>query len=140
MPQAEVNIQGDCDMLQGQSITTQNNSITNKKEELISITSMEQIQVKTSSIEPPPSQNVDIKPKVIEIKSLKDINIDLDTIQPSKEPPRIVLDEPQGMKIMLLFAKDHPRPDVTVIVISTVNQGPDTITNYQLEASVSKVS
>jgi ADP-ribosylation factor-binding protein GGA len=74
----------------------------------------------------------------VEIKALADIFIDLDNIQPSDLEPRIVLDEPGGIKIMLNFAKDHPSPDVNVIVITTINQGRESIKEFQFEASVRK--
>jgi Adaptin C-terminal domain len=72
-------------------------------------------------------------------KSLADIEIDLDSIEPSNLPPRVILEEPKGLKIVLNFAKDRPRPDVTVIVVSTTNEGPESISNYQFEVAVSKV-
>ncbi|XP_035903412.1 ADP-ribosylation factor-binding protein GGA1 isoform X2 [Anopheles stephensi] len=73
-----------------------------------------------------------------ELKALADIVIDLDSIQPSREPSRTVLDDKEGLQITLNFAADHPRPDVTVIVISTINQGRTTIPSFQFDASVRK--
>lgn len=83
----------------------------------------------------PSSQNL-VAPK--DVKSLAEITIDLDTIMPSNESPRTVMDEPEGLKIMLNFAKDRPRSDVAVIVISTINQGKQGITDFQFDASVKK--
>lgn len=71
-------------------------------------------------------------------KSLAEIHIDLDCIQPSNEPPRVILDEDKGLKIMLNFAKDRPRDDVLVAVISTINYGSQAVKNFQFEASISK--
>ncbi|XP_052872800.1 ADP-ribosylation factor-binding protein GGA1 [Anopheles cruzii] len=76
--------------------------------------------------------------KPLEIKALADIVIDLDSIQPSKEPSRTVLDDKEGLQITLNFGADHPRPDVTVIVISTINQGRIAIPSFQFDASVRK--
>ncbi|XP_001859412.2 ADP-ribosylation factor-binding protein GGA1 isoform X3 [Culex quinquefasciatus] len=73
-----------------------------------------------------------------EFKSLAEIVIDLDNIQPSQEPSRTVLDDKAGLQITLNFAADHPRPDVTVIVISTINQGRDPIPSFHFDASVRK--
>uniref|UniRef100_A0A182T855 GAE domain-containing protein n=1 Tax=Anopheles maculatus TaxID=74869 RepID=A0A182T855_9DIPT len=73
-----------------------------------------------------------------ELKALADIVIDLDSIQPSREPSRTVLDDKEGLQITLNFAADHPRPDVTVIVISTINQGRTSIPSFQFDASVRK--
>ncbi|XP_058128980.1 ADP-ribosylation factor-binding protein GGA3 [Anopheles ziemanni] len=73
-----------------------------------------------------------------EFKALADIVIDLDSILPSREPSRTVLDDKDGLQITLNFAADHPRPDVTVIVISTINQGRTEIPSFQFDASVRK--
>uniref|UniRef100_A0A182Q9J4 GAT domain-containing protein n=1 Tax=Anopheles farauti TaxID=69004 RepID=A0A182Q9J4_9DIPT len=73
-----------------------------------------------------------------ELKALADIVVDLDGIQPSREPSRTVLDDKEGLQITLNFAADHPRPDVTVIVISTINQGRTSIPSFQFDASVRK--
>lgn len=73
-----------------------------------------------------------------DFKSLAEIHIDLDSIQPSTEPPLTILDEDKGLKIMLNFAKDRPRDDVLVAVISTINYGSQPVNNFQFEASVSK--
>ncbi|XP_049539790.1 ADP-ribosylation factor-binding protein GGA1 [Anopheles darlingi] len=82
-----------------------------------------------------PQQQQPAKP---ELKALADIVIDLDAITPSKEPSRTVLDDKEGLQITLNFAADHPRPDVTVIVISTINQGRTGIPSFQFDASVRK--
>ncbi|XP_065074324.1 ADP-ribosylation factor-binding protein GGA2 [Ochlerotatus camptorhynchus] len=73
-----------------------------------------------------------------EFKSLAEIVIDLDNIQPSREPSRTVLNDKDGLQITLNFASDHPRPDVTVIVISTINQGRIEIPSFHFDASVRK--
>lgn len=73
-----------------------------------------------------------------EIKSLAEIVIDLDNIQPSRESSRTVWDDKEGLQITLNFAADHPRPDVTVIVISTINQGREPIPSFHFDASVRK--
>uniref|UniRef100_A0A182P025 VHS domain-containing protein n=1 Tax=Anopheles epiroticus TaxID=199890 RepID=A0A182P025_9DIPT len=84
---------------------------------------------------PTPTETPASKP---EFKALADIVIDLDSIQPSREPSRTVLDDKEGLQITLNFAADHPRPDVTVIVISTINQGRTAIPSFQFDASVRK--
>uniref|UniRef100_A0A8D8FT57 ADP-ribosylation factor-binding protein GGA1 n=1 Tax=Culex pipiens TaxID=7175 RepID=A0A8D8FT57_CULPI len=86
---------------------------------------------------PEPSFPTPSAPKP-EFKSLAEIVIDLDNIQPSQEPSRTVLDDKAGLQITLNFAADHPRPDVTVIVISTINQGRDPIPSFHFDASVRK--
>lgn len=74
------------------------------------------------------------------VKRLADIVIDLNTIRPHDiHAPRCILDDKSGLKIILNFAKDKPRSDVAVLVITTTNQSHLPITNYQFEASVPKV-
>lgn len=73
-------------------------------------------------------------------KPLSEIFIDLNSIRPHDEyQPRCILDESSGLKIMLNFTKDHPRPDVVVLVITTTNHNSSPLFNYQFEASVTKV-
>lgn len=71
--------------------------------------------------------------------ALKDINLDINEIQPSEiETPRIIIDEKRGLKIVVNFTKDRPAKDVQVLVITVINQGPVAISNFQFDASVSK--
>lgn len=93
------------------------------------------VPIPTAPAEPVPLDAPKSKP---EFKSLAEIVIDLDNIQPSREPSRTVLNEKDGLQITLNFASDHPRPDVTVIVISTINQGREEIPSFHFDASVRK--
>nr|XP_040236486.2 ADP-ribosylation factor-binding protein GGA1 isoform X1 [Anopheles coluzzii] len=88
--------------------------------------------------QPAPTATETVPSSKPELKALADIVIDLDCIQPSREPSRTVLDDKEGLQITLNFAADHPRPDVTVIVISTINQGRTSIPSFQFDASVRK--
>lgn len=74
-------------------------------------------------------------------KRLADVAIDLNTIRPHDiHGPRCILNDKLGLKIILNFAKDKPRADVAVLVITTTNQSHLPVKNYQFEASVSKVT
>jgi ADP-ribosylation factor-binding protein GGA len=71
--------------------------------------------------------------------ALKDIKIVIDDIEPSdNEAPRTIVDEKKGLKILVNFTKNRPTKDVSVIVITVVNQGSMAIENFQFDASVSK--
>lgn len=73
-------------------------------------------------------------------KPLSEINVDINTIMPHESlTPRILLDEKNGLRITLNFSRDRPRDDVTVLVITTTNHSSQSITNYQFDASVSRV-
>lgn len=70
---------------------------------------------------------------------LKDIRVDINDIEPSDtEPPRIIVDEKKGLKILVNFTNDKPAKDVMVLVITVINQGSMAISNFQFDASVSK--
>lgn len=84
------------------------------------------------------SEEIEIVSQPEPVKPLAEIDLKLDEIQPSSLPPRVVLDEPQGLKISLNFVRDRPRDDCLVVVISTINQGPTPIKNFQFDASVPK--
>lgn len=73
-------------------------------------------------------------------KPLAEIVIDLNEIRPHDDHvPRCIMDEKCGLKIVLNFIKDKPRPDVAVLVITTTNHSKLPIGNFQFEASVQKV-
>lgn len=74
-------------------------------------------------------------------KPLSEINVDINSILPHETlTPRILLDEKNGLKITLNFSRDRPRNDVDVLVITTTNHSSQSITNYQFDASVSRVN
>lgn len=87
-----------------------------------------------------PVEVAKVTEETIEIKlALKDIKVDINEILPSEtEAPRIILDEKQGLKIVVNFTKGCPAKDVMVLVITVINQGPSAISNFQFDASVSK--
>lgn len=91
----------------------------------------------------PPAEleKVDLTSQVDQKIALKDINLDINEIEPSDtEPPRTIVDEKKGLKIVVNFTKDKPSKDVSVLVISVINQGPFAINNFQFDAVVAKPS
>ncbi|KAF7989165.1 hypothetical protein HCN44_007475 [Aphidius gifuensis] len=73
----------------------------------------------------------------VEIKPLTDINITIDDIKPSKIPPMTVIDN-NGITVILHFTESLPRPDVTVIVITTMSKNSESLSNYLFQAVVTK--
>lgn len=71
---------------------------------------------------------------------LSKLLIDVNTIQPGDEPPKTIHNDPAGLKIVLHFARDKPRDDVNLIVVNTTNQGSKSISKYNFDAIVSKVT
>ncbi|XP_051161498.1 ADP-ribosylation factor-binding protein GGA3 [Leptopilina boulardi] len=75
----------------------------------------------------------------IEIKSLADISVSLENITPGTIPPLTVIDEKNGITVVLHFAKDSPRPaDVSVIVVTTMSKNSKPLSNYLFQAVVPK--
>lgn len=89
-----------------------------------------------------PSIDLIVKPitadRGAELRPLSEMSIDIEAIRPGAEPPKTIMDEQEGLKIVLHFAKDRPRDDVSVIVITTTNQNSQPISNYIFDVSISK--
>lgn len=75
----------------------------------------------------------------VEIKPLGDISVSLENIKPGSIPPLTVIDEKNGITVVLHFAKDSPRPaDVSVIVVTTMSKNSKPLSNYLFQAVVPK--
>lgn len=70
---------------------------------------------------------------------LSDIFVTLESIKPSSVAPLTVVDEENGISVTLHFAKDKPREDVNVIVITTVSKNEQPMSSYFFQAVVPKV-
>lgn len=55
-------------------------------------------------------------------------------------PPLTVIEEKNGITVVLHFAQDSPRSDVSVVVITTMSKNTKLLSNYQFQAVVPKVS
>lgn len=78
--------------------------------------------------------------KTSDVKSLADINVTLQSVQPSKVHPMTAFEEEGGLTVVLHFCKDKPRPDANVIVVSTTSKSSSPIEDYKFQAVVPKVS
>ncbi|KAK6170404.1 hypothetical protein SNE40_018808 [Patella caerulea] len=76
--------------------------------------------------------------KTVEIQPLTDIFVPLESIKPGEHQPVTVLDK-NNLKILIHIGKDRPRPDVSVMVISTLSTSSNPIRNYVFQAAVPKV-
>nr|CAD7614224.1 unnamed protein product [Timema genevievae] len=76
--------------------------------------------------------------KKLEVKPLADIFVHLESIKPGNIPPLTVLDEKNGISVVLHFAKERPRQDVSVIVVTTLSKNTSPLTNYLFQAVVPK--
>ncbi|XP_069694970.1 ADP-ribosylation factor-binding protein GGA1 isoform X2 [Periplaneta americana] len=84
------------------------------------------------------SSTVNSPARRVEVKPLTDISVPLETIKPGSIPPLTVLDEKNGITVILNFGKDGPRPDVSVIVVTTISKNSSAISNYLFQAVVPK--
>lgn len=69
----------------------------------------------TATVEP---QRVPEEPPVDCKSLLADLSVSLTEILPSRVPPVVVLDQPEGLHVSLHVAQNCPRPGVRVVVIS----------------------
>lgn len=51
----------------------------------------------------------------------------------------MVIEEKNGISVVLHFARDSPRPDVYVIVVTTMSKNSNALSNYLFQAVVPKV-
>ncbi|EFN66528.1 ADP-ribosylation factor-binding protein GGA1 [Camponotus floridanus] len=72
------------------------------------------------------------------IKPLTDIIVNLEDIKPGINPPLTVIEERNGISVVLHFAQDSPRPDVSVVVITTMSKNAKPLNNYLFQAVVPK--
>ncbi|KAG8191165.1 hypothetical protein JTE90_016677 [Oedothorax gibbosus] len=71
------------------------------------------------------------------ILSLKDVFVPLETVQPGSLPP-LNLHEKSGLNVVIHFGKDSPRPDITVMVVSTMSKNSSPVKNVSFQAAVPK--
>lgn len=76
--------------------------------------------------------------KTVEVKPLTDIFVPLETIQPSTTPPVNAYDK-NGLKVMITVAKDRPRDDVLVMVISVLSTNTSPVKAFVFQAAVPKI-
>lgn len=76
----------------------------------------------------------------VDIKPLNELSVKLESIKPSSIPPLTVLEEKNGVSVTLHFAKDRPRDDVQVFVVTTISKNASPFTNYLFQGVVPKVS
>ena len=70
---------------------------------------------------------------------LSDLYVELKSIKPSNIPPIAVISDDNGINITLQFAKDKPKEDVTVIVVTISNKSETALKNILFRGIVPKV-
>ncbi|XP_060083664.1 ADP-ribosylation factor-binding protein GGA1-like isoform X2 [Ylistrum balloti] len=73
-----------------------------------------------------------------EILSLADVFVPLEKIQPSAMAPVNAYDR-NGLKMVIHCAKDRPREDVSVMVVSVISTNTNPVKNFSFQAAVPKV-
>lgn len=82
------------------------------------------------------SDSPTILPK--ELISLSDVFVPLDTVEPGTLPSLNAYDK-EGLKIIFHFAKNKPRPDVLVMVVSVMSTNLFPVKSFLFQAAVPKV-
>ncbi|XP_053392440.1 ADP-ribosylation factor-binding protein GGA1-like isoform X2 [Mercenaria mercenaria] len=77
-------------------------------------------------------------PKTTEVKPLTDVFVALESIQPGSAPPVSAYDK-NGLKVLIHVAKDRPREDVIVMVISVLSTNTSPVKAFIFQAAVPKV-
>nr|XP_022319091.1 ADP-ribosylation factor-binding protein GGA1-like isoform X3 [Crassostrea virginica] len=70
--------------------------------------------------------------------SLSDVFVPLESIQPDGTAPLNAYDK-NGLKIVIHVAKNKPRENVTVMVVSTISTNTNPVKNFVFQAAVPKV-
>ncbi|XP_055682106.1 ADP-ribosylation factor-binding protein GGA1 [Lutzomyia longipalpis] len=69
--------------------------------------------------------------------ALDGITVDIDKLVPDeKKEPRVVLDQPKGLRVLLNFTHTHPKPNVAVIVATIANQSTENISDIHFGATI----
>lgn len=77
----------------------------------------------------------DQEPQVL---PLGDIKVTLETVKPSSIPPFTAIDEKNGVSVAIFLAKDRPRADVSVFVVSTSSKNQFPLQNFLFQPVVPK--
>ncbi|XP_060578279.1 ADP-ribosylation factor-binding protein GGA1-like isoform X2 [Ruditapes philippinarum] len=77
-------------------------------------------------------------PKSSEVRPLTDVFVPLETIQPGTAPPVNAYDK-NGLKALIMVAKDRPRDDVVVMVVSVLSTNTSPVKAFIFQAAVPKV-
>ncbi|XP_048758956.2 ADP-ribosylation factor-binding protein GGA1-like isoform X2 [Ostrea edulis] len=85
----------------------------------------------TPSLSTPAKQGSEVIP-------LTDVFVRLESIQPDSMAPLNAYDK-NGLKIVIHIAKNKPREDVTVMVVSTISTNTNPVKNFVFQAAVPKV-
>ncbi|KAK3090106.1 hypothetical protein FSP39_009248 [Pinctada imbricata] len=83
---------------------------------------------------PSPTQNKSTQ----EVQPLTDVFVPLEKIQPGSATPVNAYDK-NGLKIVIHFAKDKPREDVTAMVVSTISTNTNPVKHFMFQAAVPKI-
>ncbi|XP_038068081.1 ADP-ribosylation factor-binding protein GGA1-like [Patiria miniata] len=76
-------------------------------------------------------------PSPATVLSLADVFVPLETVQPGTVAP-ITAYEKNLIKTVFHFAKNAPRPDITVLVVSTMSTNPSAVKSVVFQAAVPK--
>ncbi|XP_014277342.1 ADP-ribosylation factor-binding protein GGA1 [Halyomorpha halys] len=74
----------------------------------------------------------------VQVLPLGDINVTLYNVKPSAIPPFTALEERNGVSVAIFLAKNRPRDDVSIYVVTTSSKNESPLTNYLFQPVVPK--
>ncbi|XP_030839813.1 ADP-ribosylation factor-binding protein GGA1 isoform X1 [Strongylocentrotus purpuratus] len=108
-----------------------------KNPEVLPITPTITPQAQASVPAATPTPQPTTQPTTQTVLSLADVFVPLESVQPGSTPP-VTAYEKNNVKTIFHFAKDSPRPDVLVVVVSTMSTNTSPIKNLTFLAAVPK--
>ncbi|XP_076441088.1 ADP-ribosylation factor-binding protein GGA1-like isoform X2 [Babylonia areolata] len=81
---------------------------------------------------PPPVQTQELLP-------LTDVFVPLESIKPAEDVSPVTAYDKNGLKSMIHFSNNRPRPDVLVMVLSTLSTNAKAVKNFMFQAAVPKI-
>ncbi|CAH0389926.1 unnamed protein product [Bemisia tabaci] len=73
-----------------------------------------------------------------DVKPLSDISVSLENIKPGPKSPITILNEVNGITVVIHLALNAPRPDVSVFVVTTTSKNENSLSNYLFQPVVPK--
>ncbi|KAK7501469.1 hypothetical protein BaRGS_00007273, partial [Batillaria attramentaria] len=81
---------------------------------------------------PPPAPTQELLP-------LTDVFVPLEDIKPAEDVSPVTAYDKNGLKSMIHFSTNRPRPDVLVMVLSTLSTNSKPVKNFMFQAAVPKI-
>ncbi|GAB6025879.1 hypothetical protein CHUAL_011854 [Chamberlinius hualienensis] len=72
-----------------------------------------------------------------ELSDLNILNVPIQSVKPANVPPLTLYDK-NGLNVVLHFSKEKPKPDVTVVVVTSINKNAEPVTSLIVQFNAGK--